>query len=116
MDGGGRRGADVPGGGCARAAFSQRLIGFSGSALVFLKVSFHSGLILISGLARPLIPPATPGFRTKYTPKVSEDAAATGRRISPPGLRMRMRAGPRSARAWVHLMHGTVVHGAESFL
>lgn len=40
-------------GGCARGAVSQRLIGFSGSALMFLKVSFHSGLILISGLARP---------------------------------------------------------------
>lgn len=34
-------------------AFSQRLIGFSSSALMYLNVSFHSGLILISGVARP---------------------------------------------------------------
>lgn len=102
-------------GGCARGAFSQRLIGFSGSALMFLKVSFHSGLILISGLARPLIPPATPGFRTKYTPKVSEDGCHWPPHLAIGSAHAHARRAAFS-RAWVHLVHGTVVHGPESFL
>lgn len=34
-------------------AFSQRLIGFSSSALMYLNVSFHTGLILISSVVHP---------------------------------------------------------------